>query len=55
MEAFDDVGLKGFSLFLVGVMFLVGDEVSIRSVEGEHQTMKFTMSGDRDLKDGISE
>ena len=55
MEAFDDVGLEGFSLFLVGVMFLVGNEVSVRSVEGEHQTMKFTVGGDRDLKVGVSE
>ena len=50
MEAFDDVGLEGFSLFLVGVMFFVGDEVSIRSVEGEHQTIKFTVGGYGDLE-----
>ena len=55
MEAFDDVGLEGFSLFLVGVVVLICDEVSVCAVEGEHQTMKFTMSGDRDLKVGVSE
>ena len=36
MEAFDDVGLEGFSLFLVGMVFLIRDKVSICSVEGEH-------------------
>ena len=55
MEAFNDVGLKGFSLFLVGVVFFIGDKVSVCSVEGEHQTMKFTMSGDGDLEVGVSE
>ena len=55
MEAFDDVGLEGFSLFFVGVLVLICDEVSVCSVEGEHQTMKFTMSGDWGLKVGVSE
>ena len=55
MEAFNDVGLEGFSLFLVRVLVFVRNEVSVGSVEGEHQTVKFTMSGDRDLKVGISE
>ena len=36
VEAFNDVGLEGFSLFLVGVMFLTRDEVPVGSVEGEH-------------------
>ena len=55
MEAFNDVGLEGLSLFLVGVVFLIGDEVSICSVKGEHQTMKFTVCGDGDLEIGVSE
>ena len=55
MEALDDVGLEGFSLFFIGVVFLIGDEVSICSVEGEHQTVKFTMGGDGDLEVGVSE
>ena len=49
MEAFDDVGFEGFSLFFVGVVVLVGDEVSVCTVEGEHQTVKFTMGGDGGL------
>ena len=36
MEAFNDVGLEGFPLFLVGVVVLISDEVSVGSVEGEH-------------------
>ena len=55
MEAFNDVGLEGFSLFLVGVVILISDEISVCSVEGEHQTMKFTVGGDRDLEVGVSE
>ena len=55
MEAFNDVGLDGFSLFLVRVLVLIRDEVSVRSVEGEHQTMKFTVGDDWDLKVGVSE
>ena len=54
MEAFDDVGLEGFSLFLVGVVVLIGDEVSVRAMEGEHQAMKFAMSGDGDLEIGVA-
>ena len=50
MEAFDDVGLEGFPLFLVWVLVLVCDEISVCAVEGEHQTMKFTMSGDGDFE-----
>ena len=49
MEALDDVSLEGFSLFLVGVVFFIGYEVSVCSVESEHQTMKFAVSGDGDL------
>ena len=55
MEALDDVGLEGLPLFLVWVLVLICDEVSVRAVEGEHQTMKFTMSGNRDLEVGVSE
>ena len=55
MEAFDDVGLEGFSLFLVWVVFFIRDEVSVCSVEGEHQAMEFTMGGDGDLEVGVSE
>ena len=36
MEAFDDIGLEGFSLSFVGVLVLVCDEVSVCAVEGEH-------------------
>ena len=55
MEAFNDVGLKCFSLFFVWVLVLICDEVSICSVEGEHQTVEFTVGGDRDLEVGVSE
>ena len=55
MEAFDDVGLEGLPLFFVWVLVLIGDEVSVCAVKSEHQTMKFTVSGDRDLKVGVSE
>ena len=54
MEAFDDVGLEGFSLFLVWVLFLICDEVSVCSVESEHQTVEFTMCGDGDLEIGVA-
>ena len=54
MEAFNDVGLEGFSLFFIGVVFFVGDEISICSVEGEHQTVKFTMGGNGDLEVGVA-
>ena len=50
MEAFDDVGLEGFSLFFVRVLVLICDEVSVCAVECEHQTMKFTMGGNGDLE-----
>ena len=36
MEAFDDVGLEGFSLFLVGVVVFICDEIPVCSVESEH-------------------
>ena len=36
VEAFDDVGLEGFSLFFIGVLIFVFDEISIGAVEGEH-------------------
>ena len=55
MKAFDDVGFECLSLFFVWVVFLIRDEVSICSVEGEHQTMEFTVGGDRDLEVGVSE
>ena len=54
VEAFDDVGLKGFSLPFVGVLVLVCDEVSVGAVEGEHQAMKFTMSDDGGLEVGVT-
>ena len=41
-------------MFFVGVVFFIRDEVSICSVEGEHQTMKFTVGGDRDLEVGVA-
>ena len=50
MEAFDDVCLQCFPLFLVGVVILIGDEISVCSVEGEHQTMKFAVGGYGDLE-----
>ena len=37
------------------MVVLIDDEVSVCAVEGEHQTVKFTMSGDRDLEVRISE
>ena len=55
MEAFDDVGLEGFSLFLVWVLVLICDEISVCLVEGEHQAMKFAVGGDGDLEVGVSE
>ena len=55
MEALDDVGFEGLSLFLVWVLVLICDEISVCAVEGEHQAMKFTVSGDRDLEVGIPE
>ena len=55
VEAFDDVGLEGFSLFLVRIMFLIRDEVSICSVECEHQAVQFTVGGDGNLEVGVSE
>ena len=54
MEAFDDVGLEGFSLSFVGVLVLVCDEVSVGTVEGEHQAMKFAMSDDGGLEVGVT-
>ena len=54
MEAFDDVGLEGFSLFFVRVVVLIGNEVSVCSVEGEHQAMEFTVGGNGDLEVGIA-
>ena len=54
MEAFNNVGLEGFSLFFVRVLVLICDEVSVGSVEGEHQTMKFTVGDDGDLEIGIA-
>ena len=50
MEAFDDVGLQCFSLFLVRVLVLICDEVSVCSVESKHETVEFTVGGDRDLE-----
>ena len=55
VEAFDNVGLEGLPLFLVWILVLIRDEISVCAVEGEHQTVKFTMGGDRDLKVGVSE
>ena len=49
MEAFNDVSLEGFSLLFVGVVILISDEVPVGSVEGEHQTVEFTVCGDGDL------
>ena len=54
MEAFDDVGLEGFSLSFIGVSVFVLDEVSVGAVEGEHQTMKFTVSDDGGLEVGVT-
>ena len=54
VEAFDDVGLEGFSLSFVGVVVFVCNEVSVGAVEGEHQAMKFTMSDDGGLEVGVT-
>ena len=43
-----------FSLFLVWVLVLVCDEISVRSVEGEHQAMKFTVGDDGGLEVGVA-
>ena len=55
VEAFDDVGLEGFSLSFVGVSVLIFNEVSVGAVEGEHQAMKFAMGDDGGLEVGVSE
>ena len=55
MEAFDDVGLEGFSLFFIGVLVLVFDEVSVGAMEGEHQAMKFAMGDNGGLEVGVAE
>ena len=55
MEAFDDVGLEGFSLFFVWVLVLICDEVSVCSVKSEHQTVEFTVGGYGDLEVRVSE
>ena len=54
MEGFDDVGLEGLSLFFVRVLVFVYDKVSVCAVEGEHQTMKFTMGDDGGLEVWVS-
>ena len=54
MEAFDDIRLQCFPLFLVGVEVLISDEVSVCAMESEHQTMEFTVGGDGDLKVGVA-
>ena len=54
MEAFNDVGLEGFPLFLVWVLVFICDEISVCAMEGEHQTVEFTVSGDGDLEIGVA-
>ena len=54
VEAFDDVGLEGFSLSFIGVSVFVLDEVSVSAMEGEHQAMKFTMGDDGGLEVGVT-
>ena len=54
MEAFDYVGLEGFSLSFIGVSVFVFDEVSVGAVEGEHQAMKFTMGDNGGLEVGVA-
>ena len=54
VEAFDDVGLEGFSLSFVGVLFLICDEVPVGAVEGGHQAVKFTVSDDGGLEVGVT-
>ena len=54
MEAFDDVGFEGFSLFFIGILVLVFDEVSVGAMEGEHQAVKFTMGNNGGLEVGVS-
>ena len=49
MEALDDVSFQRFPLFLVWVLIFVCNEVSVCSVEGEHQAMEFAVGSDRDL------
>ena len=54
MKAFDDVGFKGLPLFLVWVLVLICDEISVGSVECEHEAVKFTVGGDGDLEVGVA-
>ena len=54
MEAFDDVGLESFSLFFIGVLVLIFDEVSVGAMEGEHQTVKFAVGDDGGLEVGVT-
>ena len=55
VEALDDVGFEGFSLFFIWVLVFVFDEVSVGAVEGEHQAVKFTMGDDGGLEVGVTE
>ena len=55
MEALDDVGLECLPLFFVRVLVFVYNEISVCAVEGEHQAMKFAVSGDRDLEVRVPE
>ena len=54
MEAFNDVGLEGLPLFLIWVLVLICDEISVCAVEGEHQAMKFTVGDDGSLEIGVA-
>ena len=54
MEAFNDVGLEGLPLFLVGVVVLISDEISVCAMESEHQTVEFAVSGDGNLEVGVA-
>ena len=54
MKTLDDISLQCFPLFLVGVVVLISDEISVCAMEGEHQTVEFTVSGDGNLEVGVA-
>ena len=55
MKGLDDVCFEGFSLFFIGVLVFVCDEVSIGAMEGEHQAMKFAVGDDGGLEIWVTE
>ena len=54
VKGFDDVGFEGFSLFFVGVLVLIFDEISVGTMKGEHQAVKFAVCDNGGLEVGVS-